>query len=404
MTSIDLDAVERELAALRRLTFAPAMEARFEADSLPGRIQVGSVTLVLAVILFDLYLVTDWVVVPDVFAWMAIARLAVFTPVVLLALWCLRRARRDWQFDALIAAGTVLSVFLPTLVLVFSRTEHALAYQFGSLLPMMYMTVIQRVRVRFALAGILAALAVQFTATAFMPAIEADSYQSVVTFFLTASVLLLMASFLLERGERYSFLLRLRGDLLRAEIEANGRLDHLTGLFNRRHLSVVGATLADRGPYPIGALLLDIDHFKRFNDTQGHLEGDRCIRLVSDTIRIALRAACPNAAVFRFGGEEFLVLLPGATPAVTQALGEAVRHGIEALGLPHPGLGPAGLVTISVGTAVATRPHAGRLDALLAGADAALYEAKRLGRNRVCGAPASQEIRTQGIGAIAAAL
>ncbi|MBB3997536.1 hypothetical protein [Aureimonas pseudogalii] len=128
MTSIDLAAVERELAALSRLKFTPAVEARFEAESLPGRIQVGSITLVLAMILFDLYLVTDWVVVPDVFAWMVVARLAVFTPVVLAALWCLRRARRDWQFDALIAGGTVLSVFLPTVVLVFSRTEHALAY------------------------------------------------------------------------------------------------------------------------------------------------------------------------------------------------------------------------------------------------------------------------------------
>ncbi|MBB3997535.1 diguanylate cyclase domain-containing protein [Aureimonas pseudogalii] len=252
------------------------------------------------------------------------------------------------------------------------------------------MTVIQRVRVHFALAGILAALAVQFTATAFMPTIAVDSYQSVVTFFLTASALLLMASFLLERGERSSFLLRLRGDLLRAEIEDNARLDHLTGLFNRRYLAVMGAMLAGRdGPYPIGALLLDIDHFKHFNDTQGHLEGDRCIRLVSDAIRAALREGCPNAAAFRFGGEEFLVLLPGATPVATQTLGKGVRHAIKALGLPHPGPGPAGIVTISVGTAVAVDPNAGGLDALLAAADAALYEAKRLGRNRVCGAPAT---------------
>ncbi|WP_082503619.1 GGDEF domain-containing protein [Methylobacterium sp. Leaf117] len=193
---------------------------------------------------------------------------------------------------------------------------------------------------------------------------------------------------------RHSFMLRLE-DLLKADrlTEMNTRLavlagtDDLTGLANRRairgRLVDAWAEAAQRDG-SLGVALLDIDHFKRFNDTAGHDAGDRCLIAVAEAIRQAMPA---QAVVGRFGGEEFIAVLRDATPESLLVLGEVIRCAVSDLGMPHPGLEGRQVVSVSVGIALATPDDSTNWpDNLVKHADIALYRAKANGRNRVVAA------------------
>ena len=162
------------------------------------------------------------------------------------------------------------------------------------------------------------------------------------------------------------------------------RQDPLTGLANRRALEeILGAIEIGRsGSIHLAVLMIDVDHFKAYNDSLGHQEGDVCLRRISGIIRSELRERGDMA--FRFGGEEFLVLLNGLDLPAAIAIGERVRQAIEAAAIPHPAE-PTGrrVVTVSVGAAAMATNNGLNAAGLVAAADAALYEAKRNGRNMV---------------------
>jgi len=180
-----------------------------------------------------------------------------------------------------------------------------------------------------------------------------------------------------------------------AELEvANERLeelslrDDLTGIANRRRLQQMLTeewNRARRYERPLAFILLDLDHFKLLNDTQGHLEGDECLQKVAHYLAETLRRT--SDLVARYGGEEFAVLLPGTDLAGALKLAEQLRAGIETLALPHEAA-PAGRVTASFGVAALVPAPGQTPDALVEAADTALYRAKTAGRNRVLGAGA----------------
>ena len=164
--------------------------------------------------------------------------------------------------------------------------------------------------------------------------------------------------------------------------------DELTGLPNRRQLHDRLEREWERGKRSRAALSLlvvDIDHFKAFNDRHGHPEGDTCLVRLAGAMQGALRGG--TDLLVRLGGEEFVALLPEAAPEEAAAVAERVRAQVESLALPHGASPTAPVVTVSVGwasTSPATEPHGPA--ALLARADAALYRAKREGRNTVAAA------------------
>lgn len=212
---------------------------------------------------------------------------------------------------------------------------------------------------------------------------------------LVASLILvpLKLTYAQEWETKQSFLLGLR-ERIQADAlaEANSRLtvlsetDALTGVANRRLFDqqlVEASIAAGRERAWLGLALVDVDHFKAFNDAAGHAEGDRCLRQVASALQQAL--ASRVGLVARFGGEEFVALLPGATPEAMIEAGQALHDAVARLGLPHPGR-PGTRLSASVEvTAMHGTTHvlgvtpAGLVEA----ADQALYRAKHAGRDRV---------------------
>lgn len=165
--------------------------------------------------------------------------------------------------------------------------------------------------------------------------------------------------------------------------------DPLTGLSNRRHfLEVAGGIITEyqQAGRPVSLLMVDIDHFKRVNDTFGHAAGDKALRLLSATLKESTREA---DCVARLGGEEFALLLPGATSATAQDIAERIcRHASTLVIVDDAGKSFG--FTLSIGL-TSLAPADTRPEDMLARADAALYRAKRAGRNRVEVEPAVRD-------------
>jgi diguanylate cyclase (GGDEF)-like protein len=171
--------------------------------------------------------------------------------------------------------------------------------------------------------------------------------------------------------------------------------DPLTGLGNRRDFALRSAAewaRAIRERRWIAALAIDIDHFKPFNDRYGHAAGDVCLRKIAAALELLIRR--PGDIVARTGGEEFVVLLPGAQSSDAASIAERMRTAIAELAIPHTG-SETGVVTLSIGIADARPCREDIVEDLLARADAALYEAKQTGRDKIAVAR-SQPFRLAG--------
>lgn len=175
---------------------------------------------------------------------------------------------------------------------------------------------------------------------------------------------------------------------LREALRNQSIRDPLTGLYNRRYLEEMmerETRRAVRAEQGLGVLMLDLDHFKKFNDTYGHDAGDNVLR---ETASFLLKSVRAEDIVCRFGGEEFVVILPVADLKVTQARAERIRSRLRELSVIHQGQS-LGTVTVSVGVAELPQ-HGTSAQELLEAADAALYCAKREGRDRVMVADTSR--------------
>ena len=169
----------------------------------------------------------------------------------------------------------------------------------------------------------------------------------------------------------------------RDELEAQSMTDGLTGIPNRRHLNkflelLWSQALRLRGP--ISLVLMDIDHFKAYNDHYGHLQGDDTLKRVAQALEQATQRKTDLVA--RFGGEEFICVLPGTDLEGASGRVEQLRRAVENLAIPHEHSTAADHVTISLGLASCVPSPALKPDALLELADQALYQSKKHGRNR----------------------
>lgn len=176
--------------------------------------------------------------------------------------------------------------------------------------------------------------------------------------------------------------LKYQSDLMRKLVF----LDGLTGVFNRRYLDqqlTIEVARAQRARTALSLILIDVDYFKRFNDAYGHQAGDDCLREVAAALKGSLRR--PADLVSRYGGEEFVCVLPDTPFDDAMAIAAELERNVRQKNIEHRDSAAAPVVTISLGVAVLMPDSGFDAAALLAQADAQLYRAKQSGRARACG-------------------
>jgi diguanylate cyclase (GGDEF)-like protein len=170
---------------------------------------------------------------------------------------------------------------------------------------------------------------------------------------------------------------------INASLREQSTQDGLTGIPNRRSFDAAFEqewNHATRSGKPLAMILADVDHFKRYNDTYGHLRGDECLKAVAGAMRAAARRKVDVVA--RYGGEEFAMLLPDTPPVSALLVAGRVLEGVRALRLPHDSSSTSDHVTMSLGVCAGVPKTDGEPNDLVKVADKALYEAKSKGRNQ----------------------
>lgn len=386
---------ERGLSWMR---FPPSLEKQYLNESAPRRVRYFLISGLLALFVFNGFLLADYLMAPDVFLLAVKVRLLWFSPfaIVMLSLtWLFRhqvpKRISPQALEYLVLLSGVLAAACLGYILSVSRAPNSQYYHVGLMAVIMYGNMVQRLRFWYALAFSLMVYAIHIAGVLTVPVFNHRLLLPMVALLGATVVFTLMANYALERDGRRQYLLSLRRKNLlldlgevQARLQQLSRMDALTGLFNRRHFQQYLQQTWQRARHDedtLAIIMLDVDHFKRFNDRYGHPAGDQCLMRVAQALQDKLRR--PGDLVARYGGEEFIAVLPHADADIAQKAAERIRQAIADLGIAHEDSDTAATVTASVGVATC-RVHADmREEDLIAAADAALYKAKQNGRNRV---------------------
>lgn len=364
---------------VRALRFEPQMEADFR--EFHTRVHLTRIRLAgwLAALLFAAFAVIDVLTLPAA-VWQVTApmRLGLVVPACLLVVWACRTPAWHVRLPWVVAASCFVSAQAVVAVIAVGLWRgNGLPYE-GILLVPLYIHLVACVLWWRALALGIATFA---TGTLTMLLLQPDAVQQVyaIAFMATATLVGACGGYVMEAGTRSTY-------LVQALLNELAERDGLTGLYNRRTFDArVGEIWrqARRERRAICIAMVDVDHFKCFNDVAGHGAGDLALQAVAGVI--AGQARRPLDLAARYGGEEFVLAWYDADRVDPAALGEAVRAGVNALQMAHPGQ-VQGAVSVSVGIASAYPADDAGVADLLQAADAALYRAKAEGRNRVVAA------------------
>lgn len=386
-----LEQVEAELLRpWSRISFGPTVEARYQRAIERARTRHYILCHLSGMAVFDLFVFIDALVIPDVIALTIILDFAVLTPALLGLVWLMHRR----IVPAVLASTVFLFPMIGTMLtlMMASDAQNAVLVAFAIPMIMVYGCIALPLPVRPAAIVVVGAAILTAVAVAFHPRFDLGGGLYAVMLNVSMAGYLMVATFRNEICERRFYLLNLRDALRSASlVEKNRKLislsdtDGLTGVGNRRSFDarLEGAWRENgRTRMPIALMMIDIDHFKRLNDTYGHLGGDACLRAVASIVGATMRD--PATTTFRYGGEEFAAILVGTEAEQVTRIAEQVRAAVEAarVALPDGPRGGVG-VTVSIGC-VTMVPEPGLPHTTpIAIADAALYRAKQKGRNRV---------------------
>jgi len=373
---------------LNRLHFSPALEQAFQVEHLPRRRKhvlwcsgIGALTLLVglqsdAQLLPDLAHVLHWLRPLLVLALMASAIWARFAP---------RLTPRRLESLITLQVATVATFVLWTATS--SQALTAVTHSVSLFMVLIYSGVV--VFQRFAHAA-LVCLACMVAYPLLMQGHTLEESlilgENIKLVWIVGS-LSLLANYAFERHERHVFWLRqqslhqrLHLENLRQRLKRQSSLDALTGLHNRRHFDETLRQWSQQEHRPLSLLMIDVDHFKAYNDRHGHLQGDQCLRTISGLLADHARRLQGVAA--RVGGEEFAVLLPHCQPQEALFMGQALCTAVRGEAMVHAAEGAGPFVTISVGVGTLKAGDLFAGNELYAQADAALYQAKSRGRNQ----------------------
>jgi diguanylate cyclase (GGDEF)-like protein len=382
------------MKGFRSLTLPEPLETGFEQTTAGQRAARLWVEGLVAIALFNVFVIADYFLRGGT-SWFALQlRLCVITPIALLVNLSMRLHPSKVYRETSIAVASCL-IGLTHLYLESNKSAAASAYaQVGLIVTVIFVNVVMRLQFPYALTSSAILLAADLGFVRYDHFLTPPDKLLGITLALCAIVMTIIANYSIGRDERLGYLIRVRSEIQSQELStANAKLRHLssvdklTGLANRHSYEVQFDKLwreAMAAGESLSAIVIDIDHFKALNDTRGHLYGDRVLVRVASLLLQGLRGKDDFAA--RFGGEEFVVLLPAATQEGAMIVAERIRKLVELAGSPallEPTAVPP-LSTVSCGVASCWPTEMYCCEDLLDAADKALYEAKRSGRNRVC--------------------
>lgn len=367
----------------RTLRFPPTIETAFTAYTERYRARLMRSVLLWSMLIYNLFLLIDYLLLPGTFKLAFGLHLAIVTPLLI----AIRAAVQRWPARAFSEPMTacVPLMFVIQIMLIFSINSSSAAsqYQYLSIMILVYMNVDMRLSFRtaagssFILTGIYLGFLLPGPTTPMATKIVGGT-----SIFIAAS-LTLIANWRLERDTRYAFIRRLYDQTQREKAEEFANRDALTGLANRHYLDTRIKEIyleAQAEATPTAVLMIDVDYFKAFNDRYGHPAGDLCLKRVAGAIMAEMRSIDDMAV--RYGGEEFLVVLPNARLHEALRAGERIRRAVEKFAIPNERRGKSHVVTVSVGV-VADDISCCQQSELIDGADEALYKAKHAGRNTI---------------------
>lgn len=400
----DVGAPERVEQALAQgfpaLFFPRPLEAEFLRDGEAQRRALVTEAGLASVLLFGGMAMADWLLTPETLAFALVLRLLVFGPVILIGLLALNLLRIPILSEWLIALAGMFAVALTAVILLHAEGRWALARVVEINVIVVYTCTLARFWPALTLA--LFTFAVQLGLVHALPDFTSGVVGLNATLLVgVVIVFTLYGNYTLERDERLAYLLAQRERALQealqvshAQLARMATTDALTDVANRRHAEDHLAQSwrhAQQRQLSMALVMVDIDHFKRYNDHHGHQAGDRCLQAVARALSACSRRA--GDLVARLGGEEFVLIMSDADPGAALGVAQRIQASVQALALPHGGAPEARVVTVSVGVA-SMRPQADEVDAvLMKRADEALYAAKGSGRNRVCEVDAEGRIR-----------
>jgi diguanylate cyclase (GGDEF)-like protein len=385
LKGFDLKAVDEAISNKNwLLRFPPKLEAAFERNTGPQRCRELIVRAYIGIAVYDLFAFADWWTTPQLF-WTAFwVRVAFFTPVSLLLTAMLYTYPKAFLRESIvcIGGGAIATGTIIYLMAVSGKTPQGTLHE-SMTLVVLFLTVVQRIRFSYLAPTCFVFLAVHVFALARFYEYSVGQQVAINMVFGAIVIFALVASYTMERDLRLHYLLSLRDRARNRELDRISRRDALTGLGNRRFLeeTLAACERVNELRDPLSIVLLDIDHFKLFNDTAGHQAGDLCLKRVAGIVQAELRGQADHA--FRFGGEELIVVLPKMLLPKAIGIAERIREAIEGAAIPHPALAAGSVVTASFGVACSWPGHNTRAVEVVADADAALYTAKRNGRNQV---------------------
>src|SRR5947209_3277447 len=376
--AVKLSTVERLIA--NRRPFPPAIREQFERDSRERHAQRLRAVIWPSIILYNLLLGADYFLVPDAWQVSAAIHFVIMTPLAIGVALLLPRLQSCTSREML-AALVPLAMSLQVLF-IFAATTSPFAdhYQYLVVLNTVFLSTSLRPQFWIVLTVSALVFALHFAAVQFLSDLRWQEAVTASLVLMVVTYVTAMGSLSAQRRERRSYLFRLRESLRHAEADLSSRHDKLTGFLNRSGLDKALQDLW-KGPFSqVAAIMVDIDHFKSYNDHYGHLAGDACLKEVAALVAAATRR--PKDILARFGGDEFLVLLPNTDLREGSRIAERMRRALKDAALPHEADDAYGFVSLSIGVgSAATKTMSPR--ELISAADAALYRVKKNGRDGI---------------------
>ncbi|MGV2165949.1 GGDEF domain-containing protein [Agrobacterium sp. 16-172Ci] len=357
--------------------------------------QFNTYGLIFGVVLYNLYILVDLSLVPEIIWLDLVVRLIIVTPILFLY-FPVRYYAMGLRSDAvahevLHGLGCMLVVASIMFIYANARTSSASEYYIGIVTVVIYMNTIHRKPFPLAVMGTVGCMIVFIVGMRYVTVTSEVAKLPAIMCSVGISVVSLFAAYRIEQVERRDYLASLREKMLLQQIQsANQELqqlsntDQLTGIRNRRSFDEAASEASAGSGRPRALILLDVDYFKNYNDSEGHIAGDDCLRRIAGRLRSALRRDDGDRSfVARYGGEEFVVLLDDCVTSAALAIGERLRLAVIDEAIPHLNR-PDGreIVTVSLGIAVSGDGGEVIYD-MVNRADTALYEAKRQGRDRL---------------------